>query len=156
MLYSQSEVGDNRFELGKGCDGCDLGLCGYTSRCGPNTKEQDIAAYVKAYPSPPMSGSLPPTSAGAPAVSDPSRNRDANPSLPQDAPRGIAHQQLRAESSRNPPTMGSGSQAYQPGTPAHGSYGFQRPEAPPNRPLSYPQILGPGIQQQQYLNPSPA
>ncbi|KAK0390959.1 hypothetical protein NLU13_0461 [Sarocladium strictum] len=159
MLYSKTAAGDHRFEHGKGCKGCGLARCGYTSRCASNRKEQERPAYANAYPSPPMSGSLPPTSAGAPAASDPSQNRERRlQSIQRDVTRhGLPHQQFASDPRRPAAVVDSATQqAYQPGNPAVGPYSFQRPETASHRPLSYPQMLGPGIHQAQYMTPNPA
>lgn len=156
MLDSQPEVGDNRFELGKGFDACDLVLCSYTSNCASDIEVQETAACVKAYPSPPMSGSLPPSSAGAPTASNPSQNRDTRQiSNTQDGSRGLGHNLLSRESPSPALTAGPSAQVYQPDVSNMGPYAFRRPEAPSGRPLSYPQGLGPGAPQHQYMHPSP-
>lgn len=154
MLFIQTTVGDHRLEFGKGYDGLDSARCGYTQTWAQNTQEQEKDACVKAYPSPPMSGSLPPSSAGAPAASDPNRPRDNRPqTILQNVDRGMIHQQSTTEPRIPHAAAGPITQAYQAESPSSGPYGYQRQEPPPGRPLSYPQMLGPSLHQHQYIHP---
>lgn len=157
MLLSQPVVGDQRFGFGKGSDSCILGQCSYVSERTRCRKEQEKAACFEAYPSPPMSGSQPPTSAGAPAANDPRHGRPIQPpTASHDAARGIVLPQMTSDFRGAPVAPRPVAQAYRPEPPAGPPYGFQRPEVASARPLSYPQTHDQGTQQHQYMNPGSA
>ncbi|KAH8172911.1 c6 zinc finger domain containing protein [Sarocladium implicatum] len=111
---------------------------------------------LRAYPSPPMSGSLPATSAGATAANVTSQGTENRPITSyQHAGHPIPNQDSFAERRGQQPPVMTTTQSYQAEPAAPGPFGFQRPGLHPTRPVSYPQVLSHGVSQPQYGNPAP-
>lgn len=156
MLSIQPFTKDISYEYGKGCEDSVSLSCGYIPKRVQEAKHWARDTCLRAYPSPPMSGSLPATSAGAIVASTTSQPTEDHPARSyQHAVRNIPNQEpYPEEQDRQYPAVTT-AQIYHPEPSANNPFGFQRPGLQPGRPVSYPQVLSRGIDPQHYGNQPP-